>query len=190
MAIFGLIIKRGGVNRFRGRVAGAGRQSGTAPRAPGALRLAVALLIALAALTVLGGETPAHAQTATTFVSNLGKESSDLSAVVSTSFTYAQQFTTGTHPLGYDLTEVVIDVVASSSGAPEFALYTTNSSDQPGTKIVDLNGSVASTGQQSLTPASPTTLAASTLSASTKYFVVFDLASGAEYKLQNSALCR
>ena len=179
--MFGRIIKRGGVNR--GRVVGAGRQSGTAP---GALRLAVALLIALAALTVLGGETPAQAQTATTFVSNLGKESSDLSAAVTTSFTYAQQFTTGTHPLGYDLTEVVIDVAADSSGTPEFALYTSNSSDQPGTKIVDLNGSVASDGQQSLTPASPTTLAASTLAASTSYFVVFSLASGAEYKLQTT----
>ena len=187
MAIFGLIIKRGGVNRFRGRVVGAGRQSGTAHRAPGALRLAVVLLIALAGLTVLGGETPAHAQTVTTFVSNLGQQSSDLSAAVTTSTTYAQQFTTGTHPLGYDLTEVVIDVEVDSSGAPEFALYTTNSSDQPGTKIVDLNGSVASTGEQSLTPASPTTLAASTLSASTKYFVVFGLASGAEYKLKTTA---
>ena len=176
-------MKRGGVNRFRGRVAGAGRQSGTAPRAPGALRLAVVLLIALAGLTVLGGETLAQAQTVTTFVSNLGQQSDANPSPVNAGYTLAQQFTTGTHPLGYDLTEVVFDVAADSSGTPEFALYTTNSSDEPGTKIVDLNGSVASTGEQSLTPASPTTL-----SASTGYFVAFGLASGAAYRLRTTLI--
>ena len=177
--MFGLIIKRGGVNRFRGRVVGAGRQSGTAHRAPGALRLAVVLLLALAGLTVLGGETQAQAQTATTFVSNLGQTGDVRHSSVTTGVSYAQQFTTGTHPLGYDLTEITIDIRESSSGAPQIALYTSNSTDQPGTKIVDLNGSVASTGEQSLTPASPTTL-----SASTGYFVAFALASGAGYNLR------
>ena len=85
---------------------------------------------------------------------------------------YAQQFETGGNPAGYSLSEIVVKIQMGTSGVtPRFALHnstTQGASDEPGTKVVDLSGSVATAGEQSFTPASPTTL-----SASTKYFVVF-----------------
>ena len=117
--------------------------------------------------------TPA-AQVVTTFISNTGQ--TDVSGGVSrvVDFSYAQQFTTGGNPGGYTLSAVVVDIRTGSSTATQTsALHqstTVGGVEVPGTKVVDLTGSVATAGEQSFTPASATTL-----SASTKYFVVLSI---------------
>ena len=96
---------------------------------PWALRLASVGLIALAGLAALAWATPAQAQT--TYISNIGQ--ADVSGNVSVNFggALAQQFTTGTDARGYKLSEVVVNI-AWSSTTPEFELWTSNSSGQPG----------------------------------------------------------
>ena len=117
--------------------------------------------------------TPA-AQTVTTFISNTGQTDvrTGVSRVVD--FSYAQQFTTGGNPGGYTLSAVVVDIRTGSSTATQTsALHqstTVGGVEVPGTKVVNLSGSVATAGEQSFTPASATTL-----SASTKYFVVLSI---------------
>ena len=110
--------------------------------------------------------------TVTTFISNTGKTSESTGAITTNFGWNAQQFTTGSHLAGYSLSEIVVKIQSSLGGAvPAFALHqsTTNGTvDVPGTKIVDLSGSVGTAGDQSFTPDSTTTL-----SASTKYFVLF-----------------
>ena len=116
--------------------------------------------------------------TVTTFISNTGKTSGSDASSVSDSRRHALQFTAGSHPAGYSLSEIVVKIHTGTSGTtPAFALHgsttglsvgTSDTIDVPGTKIVDLSGSVGTAGNQSFTPASTTTL-----SASTKYFVVF-----------------
>ena len=74
---------------------------------------------------------------------------------------------------GYTLSEIVVSLAtASSAFTPAFAIHrtTTDSSSRevPGTEVVGLTGSVTAPDLQSFTPDSATTL-----SASTKYFVVF-----------------
>ena len=140
------------------------------------LRLLAAAVLLIAAL---GAPLTVQAQTTTTLVSNLGQSGDEAGFTVSTTQTLAQQFTTGPAPAGYTLKEVEAVVVTSSSGTIEFALYTSTSGNEPGTKVVDLNGSVVSSGRRSFTPSSATTLAAST-----KYFVVFKMVSGAASSLQ------
>ena len=152
-------------------------------RNTGARRAAAGLLLACAALVATSA--PVDAQTPTTFVSNIGQNDGNL-ASVNTGLPRAQQFTTGSNISGYTLTEITVNIgFASSSAVPIFSIYTSvdgvdtatgTTIDVPGSKVVDLTGSVATTGEQSFTPTSTTTL-----SGSTKYFVVFDTTSGTAY---------
>ena len=117
--------------------------------------------------------TPA-AQTVTTFISNTGQTDVSGGLDVSSDFSYAQQFTTGGNPGGYTLSAVVVDIRTGSSTATQTsALHqstTVSGVEVPGTKVVDLSGSITTAGEQSFTPASTTTL-----SVSTKYFVVLSI---------------
>ena len=134
-----------------------------------ALRLGAALAIALAGLAALAA--PAQAQTQTTFVSNFGQAGTESNTIDTGDAVHvAQQFTTGTAAGGYRLAEITIDVLEGTSAAASFAIHASNASGEPGSKVVDLNGSIATAGQKSLTPASTTVL-----SASTKYFFVIQL---------------
>ena len=109
---------------------------------------------------------------ATTFISNAGKTSQSSGAIISHSYRYAQRFTTGGHPAGYSLSEIVVKIQTGVANVePLFALHestTQGTLDVPGTKIVDLSGNAFNAGNQSFTSASTTPL-----SASTKYFVLF-----------------
>ena len=141
--------------------------------APPLLRGARAAALALAALAALALGVPgeAQAQTVTTFISNTGQPDGSVTTLSSNYF--AQQFQTGSNVGGYTLSEIVVSLAtASSAFTPAFAIHrtTTDSSSRevPGTEVVGLVGSVAATGLQGFTPDSATTL-----SASTKYFVVF-----------------
>ena len=131
-------------------------------------RCTAAGLLALAALLAA----PAEAQT--TFVSNIGQTDGNL-GFANASARGAQQFTTGSNTGGYALSEITVHIaLASSAAVPALSIHTSVNGDQgghtidyPGSKVVDLTGSVATVGEQSFTPVSATTL-----SASTKYFVV------------------
>ena len=106
----------------------------------------------------------------TTFISNMGQTRSASKGSAGGASFDAQQFTTGSNEGGYTLSAIVVKLAAASSATPTFALHqstTVSGVDVPGTKVVDLTGSVATAGEQSFTPASATTL-----SASTKYIVV------------------
>ena len=141
------------------------------PRAP--IPVAVALAV-LAVLATVAPE-PAAAQTATTFISNTGQTDVGTNAVASSSTPRAQQFTTGSNAGGYTLSTVVVNIRAGSTDTPAFALHqstTASGVEVPGTKVVDLTGSITTAGEQSFTPASTTTL-----STSTKYFVVLSTSS-------------
>ena len=81
---------------------------------------------------------------------------------------YAQQFTTGTNPGGYTLSEVVVSIWRGGVATPAFSIHTSSDTNLPDTNVVNLTGSVSSAGLQSFVPASVTTL-----TPSTKYFVVF-----------------
>ena len=70
MAIFGWIIKRGGVNRFRGRVAGAGRAKRNGAPGAGGAAPGGCPPDSPGGLTVLGARPRPRPQTVTTFVSN------------------------------------------------------------------------------------------------------------------------
>ena len=134
------------------------------------------LFAAIAALLALFGAlalpATAQAQTATTFVSNLGQTDFSGDSLTSPSSPRAQQFKTGSNPGGYTLTEIVVNIRDARTGIPAFALYT-SMGDEPGTKVVDLSGDSSTAGEQSFTPASATTL-----NASTKYIIVFYMTSG------------
>ena len=124
--------------------------------------------MALAGLTVLA--TPAQA---VTLVSNTGQTDYDWNFFTVTSTTpYAQQFTTGTNPDGYTLSEVVVNIRAGGVATPTFSIHT-SSSNRPDTNVVNLTGSVSTAGLQSFVPASVTTL-----TPATKYYVVFSISSG------------
>ena len=124
----------------------------------------------LLALTVLVFAFAAQAEQVT-FVSNTGQ-----GAVADGYYTHtqyrAQQFTTGDHTAGYELSEIVVDIGKSCVIAPAFSLYKSSADAQnlevPGAKVIDLIGSASSQGRASFTPARATTL-----TRSTKYFVLF-----------------
>ncbi len=135
---------------------------------------------------------PVDAQTPTTFVSNIGQPDHSLATIV-VGTPRAQQFTTGSNISGYTLTEITVNIgFASSSAVPIFSIYTSvdvvstatgAAPFAPGSKVVDLTGSVATVGEQSFTPTSATTL-----SGSTKYFVFFETTSANAYgRYTNSA---
>ncbi len=133
--------------------------------------LAAVALIALVGALALPGA--AQAQTTTTFVSNLGQRDVVTNSYTTPTSTRAQQFETGSNSGGYTLTEIVVNIRNAQTGTPAFALHTSTAGDAPGTKVVDLSGDSSTAGEQSFTPASATTL-----SASTKYFIVFSMTSG------------
>ena len=119
--------------------------------------------------------------TAESFVSNTGQDDVSGSAIAGTTTPRAQQFQTGTNAGGYTLAEIVVNIKADRTGVPAFALYTSTADDKPATSIVALNGDSSTTGLQAFTPATATTLAAST-----KYFIVFSMTSG-DANLQRTA---
>ena len=131
--------------------------------------VAAAALLALTALMPLA----AQAQTPTTLVSNIGQTDHGSSTEATSDISYAQQFETGSNSGGYTLTEIVVNIRAGRTGSPAFALYTSTADDEPGTKVVDLSGTSSTAGEQSFTPDTATTL-----SASTKYFVALFMGSG------------
>ena len=109
----------------------------------------------------------------TTFVSNLGQTDVSSNFTVFGNLWRGQQFETGSNSGGYTLSEIVVNIRDARTGTPAFALYTSTSDDKPDTKVVDLSGDSSTAGEQSFTPASATTL-----SASTKYIIVFQATSG------------
>ena len=141
-----------------------------------ALRLAAALPMALAGLTVLA--TPAQA---VTLVSNTGQTDAGHNyRVRAGSTSYAQEFTTGTNPDGYTLSEVVVNIREGVVATPAFSIHTSRSG-RPDTNVVNLTGSVSSAGLQSFVPASATTL-----TPSTEYFVVFSNSGGDKIPLEGT----
>ena len=123
--------------------------------------------------TVTVSRAEAEAPTTTTFVSNLGQTDVSANSTILGNVRRAQQFETGSNPGGYTLSEIVVNIRDARTGTPAFALYTSTSDDKPDTKVVDLSGDSSTAGEQSFTPASATTL-----SASTKYIIVFQVTSG------------
>ena len=114
---------------------------------------------------------PARVQT--TLVSNLGQTDVSSDTLTDSVSPNAQQFETGSNPGGYTLTEIVVNIRDARTGSPAFALHTSTSDDKLDTKVVELSGDSSTAGEQSFTPDSATTL-----SASTKYYIVFRMTSG------------
>ena len=132
----------------------------------------------LFALALLAPVAPAVAQSDTTFVSTLGQPLASVGAITA-SGGRAQQFTAGDAAVA--LSAITVDIgTASATALPDVDLYTT-AGDRPGAKVVDLNGSVTSAGEASFVPASATTL-----SASTEYFIVFR-GTGGNYGVRNTS---
>ena len=134
--------------------------------------------IAFSGLLAVAVAAPAAAQTATTFVSNIGVDTNaeyvQICDTIACDGIWAQQFTTGDNTDGYTLTEVLARLNGfRRSSNVEFAIHGSTSGvdswDVPGNKVVDLNlsGSL-SVGVISFSPASTTTL-----QANTEYFVLF-----------------
>ena len=165
-----------GWRRPVGRLPVAGMSAASVPaafaRLPHSLRAGSRFVAALCLALLCVLALPALAQAQTTFVSNTGKGDRTSDTIIGTTSFYAQEFTAGSGSGGFTLTEVVVDIRGGSTGTPAFSLYT-SANGIPGTKVVDLTGSIASAGEQSFTPASATTL-----SESTKYFVVAGMSSG------------
>ncbi len=104
-------------------------------------------------------------------VSNIGQTDRDTGNFINQTTWRAQQFTTGTNPDGYKISEVVVNFESGVTGTFNFSIHQTDESgtvDVPGAKVVDLTGSPTTTGEHGFTPSNTTTLAPST-----KYFVVF-----------------
>ena len=120
---------------------------------------------------------PAQAQTDTTFVSNINQANRSSASFISAGALRAQQFTTGDHSEGYVLSEAVVNIHSAATVGEDFGLYTSitdsNNVEVPGTEVVGLAGSADTAGEQSFTPMNTTTL-----SASTKYFVVAKVTAG------------
>ena len=120
---------------------------------------------------------PAQAQTDTTFVSNINQTNQSSASFISAGALRAQQFTTGDHSKGYVLSEAVVNIHSAATVGEDFGLYTSitdsNNVEVPGTEVVGLTGSADTAGEQSFTPMNTTTL-----SASTKYFVVAKVTAG------------
>ena len=103
----------------------------------------------------------------------------------------SQSFTTGPHPAGYRLEDVTVGIIQGTPAVPAFSIYTPVSrlQSKPGTdKVLDLTGSVATTGDQTFTPAPDTPDRARILAPDTSYHVVFAAASQspASVRLQQS----
>ena len=101
----------------------------------------------------------------TTLVSNLGQGDDGTDGFTTVDWR-AQQVETGSNSRGYDIAGVTVDFTGSVSGTFASAIH--ENADVPGDEVVKLTGPPASAGEYTFTPASATTL-----NASTKYFVVF-----------------
>ena len=78
----------------------------------------------------------------------------------------AQEFTTGNHSNGYNVSMVVVKIEeASSTRVPVVSIYSSNG-ERPATKLYDFNGSVTEAGDRNFTAP-----VVATLSPNTKYFV-------------------
>ena len=152
----------------------------------------LAMLVLAVILTgQLQGPPPAEAQTVTTFVSNTG-QSNDGSVGLTAGFpNFAHAFTTGSNASGYPLDSIGIDfrTIADTSVAANDLTATLNAdnSGEPGDVLCTLTDPATFTGSGVQTfdaPSSGTTCP--TLAASTTYFAVFTLESGAtgEYNLE------
>ncbi len=103
----------------------------------------------------------------------------------------SQKFTTGPNPAGYRLEDVTVGIIQGPPAVPAFSIYRPVSrlQSKPGTeKVLDLTGSVATTGDQTFTPAPGTPDSARILEPDTSYHVVFEAASNspASVRLQQS----
>ena len=141
-------------------------------RRPVAGFLALALLAALFALTPAQ---PAGAQTAQTFVSNLG-QTDGASAHLSND--YAQAFTTGSNIAGYSLRSVNVEfsVILAGLSSSLTASIHADSGGSPGSSLGTLTSPASfpvSSSDQTLT----FTSAGIDLAASTTYFLVIDMSS-------------
>ena len=128
------------------------------------LRGARTVALALAAL-VLGVPETAEAQTATTFISNVGQGGSTASANPR-----ATAFTTGGSSEGYGLTSVeVYSGINSSTVTPRVEIFRNNASDRPGTRLATLTNPANLTGAGTKNFNDP---ANTILSANTTYWLV------------------
>ncbi len=139
--------------------------------------LALAALTLLAALFALTPAEQADAQTAQTFVANLGQADGPSAAL---SNDYAQAFTTGSNSAGYSLrsVDVQFSVIGSSFSSSNLtASIHADSSGSPGSSLGALTSPASfpvSSSDQTLTF---TSSAGIDLAANTTYFVMFDMSS-------------
>ena len=74
----------------------------------------------------------------------------------------AQEFTTGSHSNGYNVSKIVVKIFeASSTRVPVVSIYSSNSS-RVGTKLYEFSGSVTGTGNRDFTVPVPVTLSPDT----------------------------
>ncbi len=139
---------------------------------PSARRWAASALALVFAL-MLGAGT-ARAQSATTFVKNTGQTAVSGSLIIGFSganrWESGASFTTGGNPTGYTLSEVVVRVGGSASGAsPQVSIYTTTSAGLPDSSLHVLNNPASLTVNALNTF---TASAGATLAPNTTYAVV------------------
>ncbi len=128
------------------------------------LRGARTVALALAAL-VLGVPETAEAQTATTFISNVGQVGSSASANPR-----ATAFTTGGSSEGYGLTSVDVYLATNpSTVTPRVEIFRNSTSDRPGTRLATLTNPANLTGAGAKNFNDP---ANTMLSANTTYWLV------------------
>ena len=128
-------------------------RGGPGPTHPPETRTRARPSLPLAFAALFAAAPPAQAQS-TTFVSNIGQDNRSGNNNVTVNTHRAQQFETGDHPGGYTLSEVVVNIRSFTHvDADAFALYTSTTSNRPGTKIADLSGTLG-TGRTSFTPGS------------------------------------
>ena len=128
------------------------------------LRGARTVALALAAL-VLGVPETAEAQTATTFISNVGQVGSSASANPR-----ATAFTTGGSSEGYGLTSVDVYLATNpSTVTPRVEIFRNSTSDRPGTRLATLTNPANLTGAGAKNFNAP---ANTMLSANTTYWLV------------------
>ena len=114
---------------------------------------------------------PAVAQAQTTQVSNLTAYENQGTYIGGSASLdqVAQSFTTGAHATGYDLGSIQVYIPQFPTTATDLAAELWNESGgNPGSRVATLGFDSTSTGQRTLTPATQTTLAAST-----DYFLLF-----------------
>ena len=145
MGFWNFITRRGRADgaAVRGRaVCGTDSRAGRRETGPVFRTGAACVLAAALALTLAAGT--AEAQSATTFVKNTGQTAVSGALIIGHSgasrWETGAAFTTGSNSGGYTLSEVVVRVGGSASGAsPKVSIYTTNSSGLPASSLHVLN---------------------------------------------------